>query len=159
MKKITTIFLSLFLLMNTSSASQLTKCNNVTRENFTQEAPFGNLITTLVNGLKPTAFSKDWKTQSASFLQKMKTQDAKDLTGSASALFELYKLLNPKTMSKEWKTEKGAFLHGVSEVKSKEDLSRLLLLLVNNISPTYFTKEFKAQLESFKKTIGSLGLN
>jgi len=50
MKKITTIFLSLFLLMNTSSASQLTKCNNVTRENFTQEAPFGSLITTLVNG-------------------------------------------------------------------------------------------------------------
>lgn len=159
MKYIVVVFLSGILLFvsNTASSNVLPDVNINSCE--MQDAGFGNLVTSLANGLKPTAFSKEWKTQSATFLHKMKSQSAIDLTGSASSLFEFYKLLNPKVFVKEWKTEKGTFLKGVSEVKSAEDLSKLFLMLVNGISPNYFTKEFKAKADAFKQSVGQLGMN
>ncbi len=127
---------------------------------FTQEfSGIGSMLSTLAGGLKPSAFTKEWKEKSKSFLNRMKNQDAKDITGSASALFEFAKYLKPNVFEDTWKTQKGDFLKGISEVKTSADLSRLLSLLLNNISPKFFTKEFKGQVDGLKMAAVKLGSN
>jgi hypothetical protein len=159
MKKLIGVLFFTIILSATVHAHSRNNLIVLKHETSLQNADFGNLVTMLVNGLKPSAFTKDWKTKSVVFMNKIKTQDSKDLTGSASTLFELAKYLNPNAFEDSWKTQKGAFLNGVSNVKNAGDLSKLFSLLLSNISPKYFTKEFKSQVDSLKMSIGKLGSN
>jgi len=122
-----------------------------------QDASFASMMNMLATGLKPTSFTKDWKSKSGAFLSKIRTLDPKDLSGSASTLFEFAKFLKPNVFEDSWKTQKGDFLRGVSQVNSTQDLSKLFSLLLNNISPKSYTKEFKSKADGLKVAAGKLG--
>lgn len=160
MKKLLFSFSIIFFLCFSVNGKPVIPDTNIAKPTQAQESSgIGSMLTTLAGGLKPSAFNKDWKTKSVSFLNRMKNQSNKDLTGSASALFEFAKYLKPDVFEDTWKTQKGEFLNGISEVKTTADLGRLFSLLLNNISPKFYTKEFKGQVDGLKMAVSKLGSN
>lgn len=113
-----------------------------------------NALVELSEGINPKAFNKAWKTEGATWTEKVK--GATDVATLSAAYLTLSEKIKPKYFKPTWEKSKEKWVKQVKEARSNLALAGLLKSFYNNLTPETFTKEWPSKGAQWVETLNKI---
>lgn len=145
-------FLLLFLLVSFCSATYA-QLPNANAPAVGKAANIGQLLTQVVSGIKPDAFTSSWGTDKANWMQQVQSvaSDAKGIAGSVTSLAGYIK----PDLFKEGTTAQ-SIANIAQSVTSLPDAAGLLKTFEGGLKPEAFTSDWQGQRNNWQNALNML---
>ncbi|MCZ2247293.1 MAG: hypothetical protein LC111_00860 [Bacteroidia bacterium] len=119
-----------------------------------QENSLSGLLSELSDGIKPKAYKKAWKNESAAW--KDKVNNAADVTELSKAMLSLAENIKEGSYKPSWEKNLPKWTKQVKEARSHLALAGLLKTLYNNLNQEAFNDTWKEKSAQWVETLGKI---